>query len=236
MDQPELFSDDQDNTIVEFNESFYRDKEFKNIKYRDKRIKDTEFYNCTFLLCYFSKSKFFNCEFEKCSFISSDLSLINPDNSKFVDVSFKKSKVIGVDWTLIKALSAPSKFNFYECKIDNSSFQGLNLQGIKFIDCSAHDVDFYETDLSKSEFPSTDLLNSRFVNTNLNFADLSKANNYSIDPSLNKIKKAIFSFPEVTTLLNYFDIVFKVLACFFDILLILQNVRDVLALEGLTLH
>ena len=209
MDQPELFSNDHDNSIENFNESFYRDIEFKNVRYREKRIRDTEFYNCTFLLCDFSKGKFLNCEFEKCSFISSDLSLITPDGSKFVDVSFNKSKLIGVNWTLIKALSAPSKFNFYECKIDSSSFQGLNLQGIKFIDCTAHDVDFYETDLSKSEFTSTDLLKSRFVNTNLNSADLSKATNYSIDPSLNKLKKTIFSYPEVTNLLNYLDIVIK---------------------------
>jgi uncharacterized protein YjbI with pentapeptide repeats len=209
MDQPELFSNDQSNPLVEFNESLYRDIEFKNVKYREKMLRDIEFYNCTFLLCDFSKSKFFNCEFEKCSFVSNDLSLIKPDGSKFVDVSFNKSKLIGVNWTLIKALSAPSKFNFYECKIDSSSFQGLNLQGIKFIDCSAHDVDFYETNLSKSEFRSTDLLKSRFVNTNLNFADLSKANNYSIDPSLNKLKKTIFSYPEVTNLLNYLDIIIK---------------------------
>jgi len=209
MDQRELFSDDKDNVIVEFTESFYCDEEFKNIKYREKMLHDIEFYNCTFLLCDFTKSKFFNCEFEKCSFISSDLSLIIPNGSKFVDVSFNKSKVIGIDWTLIKALSAPSKFNFYECKIDSSSFQGLNLQGIKFIDCMAHDVDFYETDLSKSEFTSTDLLKSRFVNTNLNFADLSKASNYSIDPNLNKLKRTIFSYPEVTILLNYLDIVIK---------------------------
>lgn len=209
MDQPELFSDDKDNVITEFNETFYRDKEFKNVKYREKMLRDIEFYNCTFMLCDFSKSKFINCEFEKCSFISSDLSLIKPDGSKFVDVSFNKSKLIGVNWTLIKALSAPSKFNFYECKVDSSSFQGLNLQGIKFIDCTAHDVDFYETDLSKSKFTSTDLLKSRFVSTNLNSADLSKAVNYSIDPGLNKLKKTIFSYPEVTALLSYLDIVIK---------------------------
>ena len=209
MNQSDLFSEDKEKSIFEFKESFYRDIEFKNVKYREKIIRDTEFYNCTFMLCDFIKSKIFNCEFEKCLFISCDLSLIKPDDSKFIDVSFSKSKVIGVDWTLIKALSAPSKFNFYECKIDNSSFQGLNLQGIKFIDCTAHDVDFFETDLSKSEFKSTDLLKSRFVNTNLNFADLSKANNYSIDPSLNKLKKTIFSYPEVTNLLNYLDIIIK---------------------------
>jgi fluoroquinolone resistance protein len=209
MKQPELFSEDKNYVIWEFNKPFYGEIEFKNVKYREKRIKDTEFYNCTFFLCDFIKSEFLNCEFEKCSFLSSDLSLIKPDGSKFVDVSFNKSKLIGVNWTLIKALSAPSKFNFYECKIDSSSFQGLNLQGIKFIDCTAHDVDFYETDLSKSEFTSTDLLKSRFVNTNLNSADLSKATNYSIDPSLNKLKKAIFSYPEVTNLLNYLDIVIK---------------------------
>ena len=108
INESNLFPDDYKNPSIEFNETFYRDREFKNVIYREKIIKDTEFYNCTFLLCDFIKSKMLNCEFEKCSFISCDLSLIIPNSSKFVDVSFSKSKVIGIDWSSIKALSAPS--------------------------------------------------------------------------------------------------------------------------------
>jgi uncharacterized protein YjbI with pentapeptide repeats len=194
---------------MEFTESLYQDKEFKNVIFRENILTEIEFYNCTFEGCDFFKSKFNKCEFEKCSFTSCELSLINPSGSKFVDVSFIKSKIVGVNWSQISAISAPSKFNFYECKIDNSSFIRLNLQGIKILDCSANDVDFEETNLTKSEFRSTDLLKSRFQRTNLFFADFSDAINYSIDPNMNKLKKTVFSFPEVTRLLNSFDIIIK---------------------------
>ena len=204
-----MFSDGKENSFEGFGEPFYQEKEFKNLNFRERIINGVEFYNCTFTYCDFFKSKFQNCEFEKCSFISSDLSLIIPSNTKLVDVTFSKSKIIGVNWTNIKALSAPSKFNFYECKIDNSSFMRLNLQGIQIIDCSANDVDFTETDLTKSEFRGTDLSKSKFLNTNLFFADLSEAINYSLDPNRNKLKKTIFSFPEVTALLHSFDIIIK---------------------------
>ena len=209
MNHPDLLPLDKENSVMEFKESFYRDVEFKNVKFCQNKVYDVEFYNCTFLNCNLIKSILHKCEFEKCSFISCDLSLIIPNDSKFIDITFTKSKIVGVDWSYIKALSAPSKFNFYDCKIDNSSFHGLNLQGIKFHNCSAHDVDFEDTDLAKSDFKGTDLLKSRFKNTNLTAADLSGATDYSIDPNLNKLKKTILSYPEATSLLNFLDIIIK---------------------------
>jgi len=45
-----------------------------------------------------------------------------------------------------------------------------------------------------------------FENTILEKVDFSTSFNYSIDPEMNKIKKAKFSLPEVIGLLNKYDI------------------------------
>jgi hypothetical protein len=49
-------------------------------------------------------------------------------------------------------------------------------------------------------------MGSSFENTNLEKADFGTAYNYSINPNLNRIKKAKFSLPAVTGLLDQYDI------------------------------
>jgi uncharacterized protein YjbI with pentapeptide repeats len=55
----------------------------------------------------------------------------------------------------------------------------------------------------------TDFKDSKFSNTDLSYADFTQAKNYDINPNYNKIKRAIFSIPEVLTLLQGFDVVIK---------------------------
>ncbi|GAH27414.1 unnamed protein product, partial [marine sediment metagenome] len=52
----------------------------------------------------------------------------------------------------------------------------------------------------------TDFTKSLFIHTNLTKADFTESINYNIDPNQNEIKNAKFSFPEVVSLLNHFDI------------------------------
>jgi len=67
-------------------------------------------------------------------------------------------------------------------------------------------VDFTETDLSMAVFKNSDLLNTSFMRTNLEKADFRSAFNYSIDPELNKIKKAKFSAEGLSGLLTKYNI------------------------------
>jgi len=67
-------------------------------------------------------------------------------------------------------------------------------------------VDFAETDLSMAIFKNSDLLNTSFMRTNLEKADFRSAFNYSIDPELNKIKKAKFSSDGLSGLLTKYHI------------------------------
>jgi uncharacterized protein YjbI with pentapeptide repeats len=67
-------------------------------------------------------------------------------------------------------------------------------------------VDFTDADLSAAIFDACDLTKSKFENTNLEKADLRTAFNYSINPEINKVKKAKFSLPAVIGLLDKHDI------------------------------
>jgi uncharacterized protein YjbI with pentapeptide repeats len=77
---------------------------------------------------------------------------------------------------------------------------------MRFVNCTLHEVDFTEADLTASLFENCDLQRTLFANTNLEKADFRTAFNYSIDPELNRIKKARFSMPGVLGLLSKYNI------------------------------
>jgi len=77
---------------------------------------------------------------------------------------------------------------------------------MSFDHCDLQEADFVEADLSKSLFIESDLNGAVFENTNLEKADFRTATNYSIDPEINRIKKARFSVPDVIGLLDKLDI------------------------------
>jgi uncharacterized protein YjbI with pentapeptide repeats len=68
------------------------------------------------------------------------------------------------------------------------------------------EVDFSESDLSGSSFYNCDLHGAVFDQTNLEHVDFSSAMNFTIDPSLNKIKNAKFSMEGLPGLLSKFGI------------------------------
>ena len=72
--------------------------------------------------------------------------------------------------------------------------------------CSMKEVDFVETNLHKASFSGSDLYGATFEQSNLTECDFRTAKNYSMDPSLNQIKGAIFSKDEVLGLLVKYGI------------------------------
>ena len=137
-----------------------------------------------------------------------DLSLSKFPGCKFSEVSFKNSKVVGINWTELSwpQIKLASPLYFYSSNISHSSFYGLELADLIIDDCKVHDVDFRESNLTHASFIGSDLQNSLFMHTNLKHADFTNAINYSIDIQCNIITKASFSFPDVIALLNHLDI------------------------------
>ena len=182
---------------------------FDGITFTDlSNVQDTisrkVFESCVFESCDFTESFFDACTFKDCRFVKCKLTAINVRNSKFSDVQFYDSKVLGIDWTKAywRGLDLGSSLYFKACLVNASSFYGLKQPGITFEDCRAHDVDFREATLSRAKFSGTDLTNSLFVNTNLTGADFNGATNYDIDVKKNTIKNAIFCRYEAVSLLT----------------------------------
>jgi uncharacterized protein YjbI with pentapeptide repeats len=80
------------------------------------------------------------------------------------------------------------------------------MKAAKFSNCNLKEADFTETDLTNAVFDACDLSGAIFENTILEKADLRTATNFSIDPELNRIKKAKFSMTGALGLLNKYNI------------------------------
>lgn len=205
MSQTEFIN--SDNKVFSlFDKEYFENTCFEKINRPSINLDEIEFYNCTFSNNILFKGTFKNCRFEKCTIKDCDFSLSKFSGSIFIDTLFNDCKLMGIDWTLT---SKPLRAVFTNCILSDSSFFSLDLTGSKIANCKAHNVDFERTNLSKSDCSSTDFLSSKFSQTNLIGADLRDARNYYINPAVNKIKKAKFSYPEVLTLLSIYDIIIE---------------------------
>ena len=81
-------------------------------------------------------------------------------------------------------------------KIKKTFFKNSQLQEADFTDC----------DLANSSFENCNLAKARFENTILEKVDFRTSCNYSINPEINRIKKAKFSLTQVAGLLDKYDI------------------------------
>jgi len=183
----------------EFWSETLKDSDFSGMEVTSK-----EFDGCTFEKCNFSEATFKKCNFVDCEFTNCNLSLVKIEYSKFSDVSFRDSKLIGINWTKVSwpSLIFSPPIKFYKSILNDCSFYGLFMRDLVMEECKAHNVDFREGDFSNSNFTYTDLSGCFFGNTNLSGADFSEATDYDIDIYQNIIKKAKFSRFEAVRLLG----------------------------------
>jgi uncharacterized protein YjbI with pentapeptide repeats len=189
-----------------FAETYYENRCFSGLECRGLEIEDIEFFQCRFEGSQFLEGTLRRCRFEQCTFEKCDLSVIKPVESRFIEVRFLKSKLLGVDWTLA---ATPVTLAFQGCNVSHSALPRLALRKLELTQCVAREVDFTGANLSKADFKGTDFLGSRFVETNLSEADFSGARNYAIDPRTNRIKNAVFTLPEALSLLSALEIVVR---------------------------
>lgn len=188
--------------------SEYWSESFQQKNVSGEVISAKEFEGCTFTKCDFTEATFNRCNFVDCEFIDCNLSLVKFDYSRFSDVSFRGSKLIGINWTKAawSRLIFSSPVAFYTSILNDSSFFGLSLHDLVLQECKAHNLDFREGDFSHANFTYTDLTGSFFNNNNLSGADFSEALNYDINLYKNTLKNAKFSRFEAIRLLDCLDI------------------------------
>lgn len=185
-------------------EVYVDNKVFDKINYSSKPLPKGEYDGCTFNACDFSNTYLSDILFTDCSFIGCNLSMVKLHKTSLVDLIFKDCKILGVHFEDCNPFSI--SFSFENCILNHSSFYKMKIQKTIFRNCKLQEVDFLETDLSSAIFDQSDLMNAHFEQTILEKADLRTATNYNIDPTINKLRNAMFSYPEVLSLLGKFQV------------------------------
>ncbi len=182
--------------------------EFNDIQFSQDELDEVEFDNCSFKNCDFTGTKFKHCKFIDCHFSHCNLSNIQVGYSRFNDVFFEHSKMLGIDWTRAHwpNLALASAIKFSHCILNDSSFHGLKLTELQLESCKLQDVDFREGNFSQGNFSGSDFSYSLFNRTELVETDFTDASNYNIDIHLNNIKQGKFSRDQALNLLVGLDI------------------------------
>jgi fluoroquinolone resistance protein len=142
--------------------------------------------------------KFLDCVFEQCQLSSLKI------QGAVLQAKFIESKIEGINFFTAKRELL--SLGFSGCLIRHSSFAELKLHKISFARSILQNVDFSDADLTSADFTNCTIENCVFRNTNLAKADFRFSTGYCIDPTLNKVRGARFSTPDVMSLLAPFDI------------------------------
>jgi fluoroquinolone resistance protein len=183
---------------------YIEEKKFDKINFTVIPLTRGEYERCVFISCNFLNADLSEIKFIECEFIDCDLSLSKLKMTTFNDVKYKNCKMLGLLFYNCNGFGFAVKFDC--CNLSHSSFYQRKIKKTYFINSRLNEVDFTESDLTSSVFDKCDLTNAKFENTVIEKADFLTSFNYSIDPSLNRIKKAKFSLSGVIGLLDRYDI------------------------------
>lgn len=179
-------------------------KHFEKTDYNVNNLPKGEYENCTFVNCNFYEADLLNITFRECKFDSCDFSLAKLKNTTLSDVSFAGCKLVGVQFDECKEFLL--SLDFENCVLKLAVFYKLKLKKTCFKNCNLQETDFTEADLSGAEFDNCDLQRTIFHRTNLEKTDFRTSFHYSIDPEINRIKKARFSKAGIAGLLDKYAI------------------------------
>ena len=184
--------------------TYIQDKKFEKEDLTTNEFAIADYENCIFTNCDFSNADLSQRVFLECEFNSCNLSTANLLKTGLKNVKFKDSKLLGLHFENCDPFLF--EVDFDTCFLKLSSFYKLRLKKTRFKNSDLTEVDFTEAELANSLFDNCDLGGARFERTILEKADLRTSRNYSIDPEINKIKKAKFSIYGIAGLLNKYDI------------------------------
>lgn len=187
--------------------TYAEEEVFEGVDFKKNPLPKGDYENCTFINCLFANSDLSHINFIECEFKSCDFSAARLANTAFRDVIFKTCKLLGLHFEECNQFLFSPEFN--ECLLNLSTFYKLNLKHMNIERCKLHEVDFTETDLTGAVFSDCDLTGAIFDRTILEKADLRTAENFSINPEINRIRKARFSLTGVVGLLDKYDIILE---------------------------
>ena len=183
---------------------FVEDKTFDKVNFKETVLLKGEYENCIFTTCDFSDTDLSNVRFISCKFNYCNLSMALLGNTSFKNVIFNNSKMLGLRFDHCNQMAF--EITADNCILNHCSFYKVKLKNAVFISSHFEEADFTEADLTGVEFNNCNLQKAVFENTVLEKADFTSAYNYSLDPEINKMKKAKFSLNGVGGLLQKYQI------------------------------
>ena len=167
----------------------------------------SEYSRCTFDKLDLKNANLNGKVFVDCIFRACDMSLAQLGRTSFRAVRFERCKLLGLRFDGCHAFLL--SFSFEGCILDLASFQGLRLKGTNFNRSRMRETDLSNSDFTNSSFAGCDLGAAVFDGTTLEGADLRGALHYSIDPTINKVRKARFSLDGLAGLLDRTGIIIE---------------------------
>jgi len=190
--------------------SKYRNKQMPDVFTEDKTFEKSEllskgeYENCIFNNCNFTDFDLSEYQFIDCTFNDCNLSMVKTNKTAFRNTNFNNCKMLGVRFDTCNEIGL--SFSFDSCQLNHSSFYKSKIKKSVFKNSQLKEIDFAETDLTGVVFDNCNLLQAVFDHTILEKTDFRTSYDYSIDPDINRIKKAKFSILGVSGLLDKYDI------------------------------
>ena len=152
--------------------------------------------------------KLSNVSFSGCGFSHCHAASLLFKNSSFNDTQLYKCTVYGISWGELMAAGAFSEplSSVQDSRLRGNIFEGMSMRKFDFGGNSLLQCLFAESDIRDADFRSCDLDNTEFLRCDLRGADFRGAKGYVPDIFSCKMKGAMFSSPEVLSLLNGLEI------------------------------
>ena len=165
----------------------FADVTFSEVALEGADLSGKDLQRCTFRRCKLPGSRWARAKLEDCLFEDCDLTGMVPEALALRGVTFKGTKLMGVDWTLLGKLP---DLGFEGCDLRYCSFVKLRLRATRFRGCVAREANFIELDLTEADFTGSDLTGSTIQGCLLAKTDFSRANGVFFDPQRNRVKGA----------------------------------------------
>lgn len=183
---------------------FIEEKSFEFQDFSTKSLPKNEYESCKFLNCNFSGSSLAEVRFSNCVFKDCNISNVDITGTFLQDIEFRDCKMLGLHFDACNRFGLA--VNFVGCTLNHSSFFQLKLAKTIFSNCQLQEVDFSECNLAQVTFNQCTLPGTVFERTNIEKADFRTSTDYTIDPELNRLKGAHFSWPSAAGLLHKYNL------------------------------
>jgi fluoroquinolone resistance protein len=170
-------------------ESTFDDETFERVQLQGPLF-DKELTTCTFRGLRGEASIWKGVRLEECVFEDCDLTRAQFPHTRFFGVTFRRCKLMGVDWSSV----APNPtVSFDGCDLRYASFVKVNLRKSSFRACKASEANFIDCQLGEADFDETDLTGANFDASDLSKANLATAKGAFLAPGKNRVKDARIS-------------------------------------------